>query len=54
MKKNQNVLVWLSKMVLAQHFPVQDTEAGKRQSLIIRSSPAVVLSMWPSKRKSDE
>jgi hypothetical protein len=30
MKKNQNMLVWLSKMVFAQHFPVQDTEAGKK------------------------
>jgi hypothetical protein len=51
MKKNQNILVWLSKMVLAQHFSIQDTEAGK---WAIRPSPEVVLSMWPGKRKSDE
>jgi hypothetical protein len=30
MKKSQNVLIWLSKMVLAQHFFGQFAEAGKR------------------------
>jgi hypothetical protein len=30
MKKSQNMLIWLSKMVFAQHFFGQFAEAGKR------------------------
>jgi hypothetical protein len=32
MKKSLKLLVWLSKMILGQHFFVQFAEAGKRQT----------------------
>jgi len=55
MKKNQNMLVWLSKNGFCPAFPSTGYyEAGKRQSLIRPSPAVVVLSMWPSNRKSDE
>jgi hypothetical protein len=31
-KKNQNMLVWLSKMVFAQHFSTWCAEASKRHN----------------------
>jgi hypothetical protein len=45
MKENENMPVWLSKMVLAQYFLVHNREAAKRRStLLITVSITVVLS----------
>jgi hypothetical protein len=32
MKKSQNMLVWLSEIILAQHFFAHDANAGKRRT----------------------